>query len=140
MITKQKPINVDELHGCYPLLKAANITPRRFQRLVKLGLLKSRGKRFYRGKWQLAYTLADVINALSQDTGQQFNANPLKSVPPKMPKTPTYSTPGSEERIQVYIARVSRGEAVFHPGDENIVIDSYLGKNGGGVHHGRCRL
>ena len=47
---------------------------------------------------------------------------------PHMAEEPTYTVPGSPERIAVYQARASRGESLFHPADKaNEIFCKYEG-------------
>lgn len=40
-----------------------------------------------------------------------------RDVRPRRPAAPTATRPGSRERVEVYAARIRRGEEIFHPGD-----------------------
>lgn len=46
-----------------------------------------------------------------------------KRPPPVVPAEPTYTRPGSEERIRVYEERDARNEQLFHPGDLVLTFD-----------------
>lgn len=49
---------------------------------------------------------------------------------PPLPAAPTYADPGSAARVEVMRLRAERGEAIFHPGDERVVIEAHLGRSG----------
>ena len=46
----------------------------------------------------------------------------------KLPARPTFTAPGSIERLRVYSERYARGEAVFHPKDSD-----FMGRRGGQI-------
>lgn len=47
---------------------------------------------------------------------------------PPLPPHPTYTRPGSPERVRVYEERADAGFGIFHPADERIAVPSYLGR------------
>lgn len=51
----------------------------------------------------------------------------------RLPKCPTSARPGSEEKIMVMIARVQRGEGIFHPEDAHLAVKAQPRK--GARHH-----
>jgi hypothetical protein len=59
-----------------------------------------------------------------------------------LPAEPTNATPGSVEKIAVFVARLTRGEAIFHPADRTLdnVPSTALADGGYPGHHNRlCR-
>ncbi len=87
--------------------------------------------RWVRGRSQWTFSLAA---ARSLDATQARQGAPAVEKPLGKPKKPTYTAPGSPERLKVYRRRAARREEIFHENDERIEAPTWMAREFVGSH------
>ena len=98
----------------------AGVTLRVFCGWVSRGLVAPKKRVFIRGRWRSLFC-SDEVKKVAEETPAYKQPKIVKCTKPA--QQPTYTTPGSPERIAIYQKRVENGEALFHPDDEKIEIE-----------------